>query len=606
MTYPFAAKCFAMKTALVLLFFGILLASTHGCLAQTAGSGRDRSRSDQTLDQESGSEALKPRNAKPMEVPLQRNALSDTAWQLQLANGRGIPRFGEQLFTGAFASPGPAADPGRPIVPGDLIVVGVAGLMGSTMGRSKDKDGAALALTGGGGNGGITATVDAQGNIFVPEIGTVAVAGVPANAVVGRIKAKAAEIFTIPLDIYAQPLGAVGVGVYVTGGVKRPGMYPGAPGESPLHYLDRAGGIDPERGSYRHVTVLRNGKTVATYDLYQFLFTGHLPKLVLERGDTILVGETGPLIVANDLGAPALRYEMLPRPGNNGIAGANLVELVHPSSAITRVIVTGLRGGATLASTVKLADFAGFNLQNGDIVNYVADAPVQDVRVTVEGGLTPSVLALRRGATLGEALDRIEVDRAFSNIEAVQLRRPGVAAEQKKQINDSLDRLEAVILNHSSNTAEEATIRAGDAALMERFIQRARSVQPKGIIVVAGSPDRDSLPLQDGDVIIIPARSGVVSVHGEVNASGAFAWKASATASTYIDLSGGLTANADRDKVLVAKADGRVIPAGKAVVGPGDDVIVLPKPPSYNYTIARDAFTAVYQLAVATGVLLRL
>jgi protein involved in polysaccharide export with SLBB domain len=57
------------------------------------------------------------------------------------------------------------------------------------------------------------------------------------------------------------------VGVFVSGYVHRPGLYNGTSMDSLLHYLDQAGGIDPERGSFLVVQVKRGSQVRAVVNL---------------------------------------------------------------------------------------------------------------------------------------------------------------------------------------------------------------------------------------------------------------------------------------------------------------------------------------------------
>jgi hypothetical protein len=56
-----------------------------------------------------------------------------------------------------------------------------------------------------------------------------------------------------------------------------------------LSFLDRAGGIDVDRGSYLNIEVLRAGQPRAVINLYQFLLEGKLERLQFHDGDTVVV-----------------------------------------------------------------------------------------------------------------------------------------------------------------------------------------------------------------------------------------------------------------------------------------------------------------------------
>lgn len=66
-----------------------------------------------------------------------------------------------------------------------------------------------------------------------------------------------------------------------------------------MSYLDRAGGITPERGSYRHIKVMRGKSLIGTVDLYDFSpARGNAFHPGIKDGDVILVDERGSSVAA--------------------------------------------------------------------------------------------------------------------------------------------------------------------------------------------------------------------------------------------------------------------------------------------------------------------
>ena len=104
-----------------------------------------------------------------------------------------------------------------------------------------------------------------------------------------QVETQVKRTFRASVGVYATLEAAQPVKVYVTGFVRAPGLYGGLSSDSVLYYLDRAGGIDPDRGSYLQVDVLRGGKPRARVDLYRFLLDGQIEPLQLQDGDTIVV-----------------------------------------------------------------------------------------------------------------------------------------------------------------------------------------------------------------------------------------------------------------------------------------------------------------------------
>ncbi|MFT2542688.1 polysaccharide biosynthesis/export family protein, partial [Escherichia coli] len=91
--------------------------------------------------------------------------------------------------------------------------------------------------------------VDPKGNIFLPNVGPVKVAGVSNSQLNALVTSKVKEVYQSNVNVYASLLQAQPVKVYVTGFVRNPGLYGGVTSDSLLNYLIKAGGVDPERGS---------------------------------------------------------------------------------------------------------------------------------------------------------------------------------------------------------------------------------------------------------------------------------------------------------------------------------------------------------------------
>lgn len=188
-----------------------------------------------------------------------------------------LPPFGANLFQGNFASTySESVNADYVILPGDRIVVRIWG--------AKTYDDVLM--------------VDQQGNVFLPEVGPIRVAGLKQGQLLGAVRSSLASVFTDNVNIYVNLQSSQPVAVYVAGFVNHPGRYAGGPMDSVMSYLDRAGGITPERGSYRHIKVMRGKSLIGTVDLYDFALRGEMPSIRLKDGDVILVDERGSSVAA--------------------------------------------------------------------------------------------------------------------------------------------------------------------------------------------------------------------------------------------------------------------------------------------------------------------
>lgn len=145
-----------------------------------------------------------------------------------------------------------------------------------------------------------------------------------------------------------------------------------------------------------------------------------------------------------------------------------------------------------------------------------------------------------------------------------------------------------------------------EAQLVSRFVAKARAVVPKGEVVLNES-NMDSVLLEDGDVIVIPEKTSLVMVHGEVLFPNAISWQKGMDADDYIRKCGGLTQKSGNAKVIVIRQNGESVDADDVgELRAGDEIMVLPKYESKNIEVTRGLSTILYQLAVAAKVVLTL
>ena len=114
------------------------------------------------------------------------------------------------------------------------------------------------------------------------------------------------------------------------------------------------------------------------------------------------------------------------------------------------------------------------------------------------------------------------------------------------------------------------------------------------------------LLLEDGDEIVIPQKSDVVQVSGEVAMPKAVTFEKGMTIEDYLKSAGGLTDRGDEDNILIARMNGEVGPVSEFGVRPGDRVLVMPRVDSKNLELAKGIMQVLYQIAVATKVVVDL
>ena len=196
---------------------------------------------------------------------------------------------------------------------------------------------------------------------------------------------------------------------------------------------------------------------------------------------------------------------------------------------------------------------------------------------------------------------------SMSNMKALQVFRKSVARTQKELIAAQLKELETLALTSSSVNSEQAAIRATQAKTILEFIERAKKAEPKGQIVIEDTNSYKSLILEDGDTINIPSKNNLVIVQGEVSLPGAFVYGKKEDLRYYINLAGGYSDRADTSKVLVIRTNGKAEKYRSGIdVKAGDSILVLPKVDSQNLQIFSMLTQILYQIAIATNVVVNL
>jgi protein involved in polysaccharide export with SLBB domain len=443
-------------------------------------------------------------------------------------------------------------------------------------------------------------TVDTQGNIFIPNVGPVSVRGVR-NAELNRVvEGQVKRTFRANVGLYATLEAAQPVKIYVTGFVRAPGLYGGLSSDSVLYYIDRAGGIDPDRGSYLEVDVMRGGQLRGRINLYDFLLKGKIDALQLQEGDTIIANHRKhTVLVGGEVLNPYI-FEF----GKPAVSGTELLAVARPRPGATHMSVVRGLGPERRSEYHPLASAANVTIEDGDEVFVTSDKYPATILVRVEGAhLGARTLVLPYGAVLADAVSRIK-PAPQSRMEALQLYRKSMAARQKELIDTSLRGLETYSLTARSATSEEAALRSREAQQILEFIDRAKLIQPKGQVVLAQGAEAGNTLLEDGDLLRIPERSNLVLVGGEVIFPNALVYDRGTSVEQYVTLAGGYTQGADQSRVLLVRQDGSVVAdARTATLQPGDEIMVMPKIETKNIEVTRGITQIVYQIAVAAKIL---
>ena len=542
---------------------------------------------DYTLPEKPPAAAQVPVNQVPASSTVVPELLTQSPQLFDYSANMKSDVFGANLFTGAFARQGATQfNPDYAVAVGDMIQIRLWGAF--------DYD--------------APLTVDAKGNIFLPYAGPVQVLGVRNKDLQNVVKAAGAKVFRSNVYSYASLATAQPVRVFVSGFVNRPGLYNGTSMDSLLHYLDQAGGIDLDRGSFLDVQVKRGNNIRATVNLYDFILHGDIPLIQLADGDVIFVAPRQNTVKVSGLASNAKRFEF----NDATRTVANLVKVAKPFPEATNVRVVRNTGTIKNVEYYPLSDVARVNLINGDELEFTADKKPGTITVRVEGEtLTHQEFVVPYGTRMGTVLKQVRYsDR--SDIKSLQLFRISVRERQKLMMQTALKKLEAAVLTVNPGTAEESVLYKNEAELMLQWVERAKTIEPSGQVMLAHASDMNQLLLENGDIIRVPSLDNLIYVGGEVMFPNTIAIESEKSVEDYIKTAGGYRENADTSRIVIAHRDGSFEDTEEnsglfdadTVIRPGDEILVLPKVGTKYRQLFKEVSTMIYQMALGARVIL--
>jgi protein involved in polysaccharide export with SLBB domain len=228
--------------------------------------------------------------------------------------------------------------------------------------------------------------VDRSGNVYLPQIGPVPVAGLQFDAVDQHLRAAVAKLyrnFDLSVDI-----GRIrSIQVYVSGQARQPGAYTISSLSSLVDAIFATGGPSPE-GSLRHILLKREGKTITDFDLYNLLIHGdksHDVRLLPE--DVLYIPPVGPEVaITGSVKNPAI-YEL-----RKGETVGDLIKMAGQTTAVasnSRISLDRAEQNQ-FRDTVEV-DFnsAGLAtvLSDGDILHIDSILPAYDKTVILRGNV---------------------------------------------------------------------------------------------------------------------------------------------------------------------------------------------------------------------------
>jgi len=408
-----------------------------------------------------------------------------------------------------------------------------------------------------------SALIDRQGEIALPVVGAIAIAG--------RTIAQAQDLIRKTLQTQFQhasveiSLGRVHtVRVYVVGDVQRPGAYDISSLSTPLNALYAAGGPTSD-GSLRVLRHYRGATLVGETDLYDLLLRGVRSGADrLLAGDTILVPPVGPQITVTGMVRRPAIYEL--RDNENlwqvlEMAGGVLTSASLEQIDLERIESHQRRTMLSIRLAGTTQDQPTASAASASAAQHVPVAEPTERRVSLPASSAPvsaagPVITLDQQAMIKlTRIDARDGDRIVVlpilpyNEQAVYLDghvfRPGKYPYREGMTINDLLRSYQDVMPEPADHAELIRLAAPDY----RPVTTALNLPD----VLRGN---DPIPLQPFDVVRVFSRyevdSPTVTITGEVLRPGDYPLEKGMTAAALLNMAGGFRRSAYRDSADLA------------------------------------------------------
>lgn len=409
--------------------------------------------------------------------------------------------FGHDVFTNRNLTFEPSINLATPVDyrlgPGDEVIIDVWGASENTIRQSISPEG--TIQVSGLGPVQLSGMTVKDANAYLQREFSKIYSGISGSEPTSQIKLTLGDIRTIQINI----MGEVAV----------PGTYTLSSFSSVFHALYRAGGVN-KIGSLRSIKVVRNGKTIADLDVYDYLMKGKMKDDIrLQEGDVIIVNPYESLVrIAGKVKRPMF-YEMKPTEtvatilnyagGFTGDAYKKAVRIIRKSGREHQVY------------NVDEMDYSVFRLDDGDSISVDAVLKRFENRVEIRGAVYRSGL--------------YELSGTVNTVKQLIKKAEGLRGDAF---------LNRALLDRENEDLSHEVIAVDLGGLL------------KGTVA--------DIPLQKNDILYIPSihdlkEEETISIHGEVANPGTFLFSKNMTIEDLLVQSGGLLEAAATTKVYITR-----------------------------------------------------
>lgn len=409
--------------------------------------------------------------------------------------------FGHNIFTNKNLTFEPNVNIATPtnyrLGPGDEVIIDVWGASETT----------------------IRQTISPEGSIQVSNMGPVYLSGMTVKEANSYLQREFSKIYAgvggnTPKSQVKLTLGEIRtIQISIMGEVAIPGTYTLSSFSSVFHALYRAGGVN-NIGSLRSIKVVRNGKTIADLDVYDFIMKGKMADDIrLQEGDVIIVNPYECLVQVSGKIKRPMYYEMKPTEtiaillkyagGFTGDAYTKAIRLIRKTGREHQVY------------NVDEMDFSIFKLEDGDALSVDAILERYENRVEI------------RGAVYREGL--YQINGEINTVKSLIKKAEGLRGDAF---------MERVIIDRENDDLTHEIIPINLQGLLN------------GIVA--------DIPLKKNDILYIPSvndlkEEPMLVIHGQVARPGTYMYADDMSIEDLVMKAGGLLESASTARVDIAR-----------------------------------------------------
>ncbi|PLA75561.1 hypothetical protein CYQ88_00930 [Hydrogenovibrio sp. SC-1] len=378
--------------------------------------------------------------------------------------------------------------------------------------------------------------IDRNGSVALPEIGPVSLAGLSFSDAVSVLKK---EIDKLGIGVSSSvTLGQLrSFRVFVMGESRNPGSYLVSGMATLTHALYVSGGIS-DIGSFRDIQLKRQGKLIASLDLYDLLISGNSKQDVrLQPGDTVFIPvRSRSVSISGEVKRPAI-YELKSEKKVADLidlAGGLTHEAMKQKAKLTRLNKDGFSVISDLNLTLKKD--LNITLKDGDAISVSQGNQTFERYVSLSGQVyRDGLFAWSPKMTVLDLLPNIKAFKRQADLNYVLILRQMAPGEPMTVQTFSWQAI-------ASGQASDLPLNSNDQVIV--LSQQAGEARRSALNEVV------SILREQSSLGEPPA---IVTIKGGVKFAGTYPLQENTHLASFIESIGGLRLNVDRDYGLIKR-----------------------------------------------------